>query len=189
MTRLLVLMLLMSAACTATAEQRQPGAAKIEAWLKEMDTRAEEIKKAGRMPQDYGNVWMTIGTYDWYSEGSARFGAYRFYEPAFQQAMRSWIIHGFTIKGDTLLYATNPNAEFDDSIVGYTVSYGYVEDQRRFASMQTTVVESLKFSDNSGHRGILRLKDPAPETGPRYNIAIRPPDWVEMCGCIVGGSR
>jgi len=176
----------MMSGCAAAQAEQQVREIDLDVAQREIDAAEEALQDEGRMPRDFNNAYMVLGQYGWHKQGSGFSGRYTLHAAALAQAKRSWWIHGFTLKGSTLLYATNRNANFDDSIVGHTVSYTYVDwTKGTTAGMTTTVVETLKYDDNSGHKGILRLKHAAPVTDAHYSVAILPPDYVDMCGCTV----
>lgn len=149
--------------------------------------------------------------------GYCRFGAYSFHRPAFEQAQRSWWIQGMMRAGSDLLVAVNRNATFDDGVwsgslttcwstgetkrhpdgtlevvtkceqqprkpngmnspVGFKVGYMYQGPE------DATVIEVVDYRT-------LRLDKKAPGDVMQYDLAILPPDYVDMCACSMPASE
>ena len=75
------------------------------------------------------------------------------------------------------------------SPVGYRVAYISAYDSRgKHAPIRdATVIEMPKHADGS-FTGELRLNKRAPGFAMTYDIAILPPDYVDMCNCTMGGT-
>jgi hypothetical protein len=199
-TLIIGLVLLEAAACQP--KKSTPSGDYIDQQLKVIESHAELLKDAGRMPVDFVSPYLYIGAYDWHStSGRGYFGAYAFYQPAFDQASRSWFVHAMMKKGSDLLVAINRNAEFirhcryralvsqdggapkevDDcdpamnSPVGFTVS-------RMYQGPEDAVVVEVVSSNT------LRLSKKSPGDVLQYDVAILPSDYVDMCACHAGYS-
>jgi hypothetical protein len=149
----------------------------INKQLKIIEQHKAVLAELGRMPSDFWNPELFLAQYGWHSAPGLWFGAYSFHQPAFEQAKRSWFIHGVMEKGGNRLYAMNVNAKFDESIVGYTVVFLHM------GIRNAKVIGLYKYDDGSvDHRSVL-INQTAAEFGFQYNIAILPPDYVDYCQC------
>lgn len=174
-----------------------------------IDTHVKILQKGGRMPTDFVDGYMVLGIYGWRADNGlsetgptaslgllqasgGAFGAYTFYQAAFDQAKRSWWIDGVMKAGSDLLVAVNRNAEFKrvvrseswdsegghkidqgppmNSAVGYHVGYMY------HGPKDAVVVEVI-----DGRT--LRLNKSSPGDVLQFDLAILPPDYVDMCDC------
>lgn len=162
-----------------------------------IEAHAATLRKEGRMPLDFSDAFRVIGQYGWHSAcgdgvgavaqvwiyrcDGGSFGAYTFYEPAFAQAKRTWWIHGVMEKGSDLLHPMNRGAKFDESIIGYGVSFMYKGPEG------ARVIELPKYSDGSS-MNVLRLDKKSPDFAQQWDMAITPPDYVDMCSCTITTS-
>lgn len=171
-----------------------------------------ELVKQGRMPSDFGDAYRVLGQYGWhtgrdtsvrevgtrpslgflqFSDGGGTFGAYTFYEPAWEQAQRSWWIHGVMETGSNVLHAVNMSAKFTDQVVGYYVDFlwdGCRTCDGRTSPRHIKVLDIPKYSDGSLHSRELVIDYRAKRFVEMYNVGVLPADYVDMCACIVGGS-
>lgn len=172
---------------------------------------ADMLKKEGRMPFDIGDSSGALGTYGWHTDcgdsegpsmpvallqhcvgGGGAFGAYSFSQAAFDQAQRSWWIHGVMEAGSDILHAVNNGAKFTEQVVGYHVDYIGVAPITRNgkeewppALRDLIVVEVPKYSDGSLRSDQLRLNKKAPSFAYTFNIGVLPPDYVNLCACVL----
>lgn len=196
------------------------------------EAHEKELIKLGRVPEGFSGPEMILGQYGWHTRADissvgnqpplwllqnsgdeGAFGAYTFFQPAFDQAKRSWIIDGFMLPGSDLLWPTNRNAKFDKSVIGYSVDYlsesgCYKDDgntpceddfKNKWHKLRDAhVVEVFGHSyeweswGTGGHDqgpeywdGPLKLDKKAPAFMRRWGINIKPPDWVDMCQCTM----
>lgn len=217
---------------TAKAEKKTANDIYHDRQAKLFESHVKELVKLGRVPEDFGgDAYTVLGQYGWHtradissvggqaplwllqsSGNEGAFGAYTFYEPAFDQAKRTWVINGFMLPNSDLLWPMNGNAKFDKSVVGYSVEYltqsgCYKDDgntpcedgmknewhELRDAHVVDVFGHSYEFeswgSDGSHHRGPeywsgpLRLDKKAPAFMRQWRILIKPKDWVDMCAC------
>jgi hypothetical protein len=191
MRTILALVLALSVQCACQSKPKvHPTDAYIDKQLKIIEKHKDVLAKQGRMPVDFSFPETVLAQYSWHSFKDGLFGAYTFYEPAFQQAQKSWWIHGFVKKGSDVLIAVNKNAQFKqycrsvtwnmdgtetrdcdppmNSMVGYQVGSGL-----------GTVVEVIDDST-------LRLDRKATADTLRFDLSITPPDYEDMCACHGG---
>lgn len=158
------------------------------------EAHAAILQQEGRLPADFEGVHYILGRYGWHghagherSDGvrlrrsGGAFGAYSFYQPAFEQAQRSWWIHGVMEAGSDILRPVNMNAKFADQVVGYRVGHISVVGSRE-SIRDAVVVEVPKYFDGSS-TNTLRLDTKASGFALGYNIGILPPDFVSLCEC------
>lgn len=179
------------------------GEAFIRRETAEIERHADILKREGRIPTDFWSSHRVLGRYGWHNnEGDSSvggtpslgllqrgarsggsFGAYSFYRPAFEQASRSWWIHGVMEAGSDILHVVNRNAKLTEQVIGYRVQYisAYPHEIR-----DATVIEIPKWPDGSLRSSELRLNKRAPSYAMTYDIGILPPDYVDMCNCHVG---
>lgn len=91
--------------------------------------KSAELAKAGRIPTGF-DAYRYMSQYGWHSANESTvgttpifgtggsFGAYAFYQPAFEQARKMWIIDGFMLPGSDLLWVTSDGTRFDKSVIG-----------------------------------------------------------------------
>jgi hypothetical protein len=101
--------------------------------------KSEELEKLGRIPTGF-DAYRYMSQYGWYSGNESAignqpplwllqhgdgvggaFGAYSFYQPAFEQAKNMWVFDGFMLPGSDLLWIKNSNIKFDKSVIGRIV--------------------------------------------------------------------
>lgn len=180
------------------AQRKGQGVSPSERYIKQqlavIHSYAEKLVDAGRLP-DTADAFRILGQYGWHNAGSGAssvgalatlsvltsgtggsFGAYTFYQPAYEQAQRSWQIHGMMETGSDILWPMNANAKFTEQIIGYHV--GYISDGPEHA----TVIGLPKYDDGS-FRGGLQLDKKATKLVRQWGLMILPPDYVDMCAC------
>jgi hypothetical protein len=204
----------------------------IDRQLKIIESHKAELVKMGRMSADYGSAEILLGRYGWHTSSElssvgataplwllkrggdgGSFGAYSFYQPAFEQAKRTWVIDAFMLPGSDLLWVRNRNIKFDKSVIGLTVEF-ISEDScwkddgatpcEEGWNWKQREIHDAKIIDVFGHtheweswgtggehtkgpeywEGPLRLDKKAPAFMQQYGIIIKPPDWVDMCACM-----
>ena len=163
-----------------------------------IEAHTKILSEEGRLTPA-ANSYAILSQYGWHSscgdEVGARptwvfrcaggsFGAYSFYQPAYEQAKRSWWINGVMETGSDLLRATS-YAKFDKSIIGYDVSAISLEWDGRseFEFIRgAKVIEVLQYPDGS-IKSVVRLNKKAPRFAEQWGISITPPDYIDMCAC------
>lgn len=154
-----------------------------------MKSHVELLRKAGRWPLEgedgQPDAFSTFGRYDWHfnKSGEGYFGAYSFYQPAFDQAARSWFFHGQMAEGSDILVNVG-HGEFDKSIVGYTVG------NMTYCSLHGGELHHC-FGDGFAGGKVtefidathIRLDHRARWDAEMYGLATTPPDYQDMCAC------
>ena len=145
----------------------------------------QELQRLGRVPvgseHDRFQAEFELGNYDWHSNGNGGwFGAYSYYLPAVEQAKKCWWTHGSMEGGSDILFAENPNAKFDPSVVGYHVDYIYINDKQ-------TIREAVVVEFIDARR--VRLNVKAVANGETWNIGIKPPSYRNLSDAEVGISN
>lgn len=190
----------------------------IDRQLKIIDAHKADLVKAGRItdPEHFSSE-LYLASYSWRDglckEGPCSFGAYTFYQPAFEQAKKLYVIHGEILAGtDVLIDAswgecieekgggciigssdgyTSPRAKgaFDAAIVGYSV--GPLTYCMKYGAHYEHCDEigSNKDYTESGKAvkfidgGHVQLDHKAKYDAQMYGLVIAPPDYVDMCDC------
>ena len=144
--------------------------------VSEIEQYAAILKQNGRMPSDFNFASNVLGRYGWHAtSGGGYEGRYTFFQPAFDQAMRSWWVNAVMEGGSDVLRPVFSTAEFDDSVIGHHVGRIYMAESESF--LKDAVVVGL-----ASHGG-LRLNQTAPHFAMSHGISILPPDYVDMCNC------
>lgn len=216
--KILILVLLLAGCSVGRgvfAESESASTQYINSEMKIIEKHADALKKRGQMPTDFADTYRVLGTYGWHSDrdvtvqssgiqpslnvlrnGGGSFGAYSFFEPAYDQAKRTWFIHGMMKAGSDLLIAFNRNAKLDDSPDGYCLAGCTEEGNKRLAGekigtplgykvgymykgpVDTTVIEIID-------RRTVRLSKKADHDVMQYDLILAPADYVDMCGCTM----
>lgn len=132
-------------ACQSKTASRQEAPAKKsaedlyhEAQEKIFKQKSEELASAGRIPAGF-DAYMYMSQYGWHSErqfsvgtspifsDGGSFGAYTFYQPAYEQAKKIWIFSGFMLPGSDLLWIKDRGIKFDKSAIGRTIAHLFPE--------------------------------------------------------------
>lgn len=168
----------------------------IEAQQKVIDEHAKVLQDAGRMPADFASAYIVLGSYGWHGDGSSgSFGAYSFYEPAFEQATRSWWINGVMHAGSDLLIAVNRNVEFIRKCRGVWADSAGHSGQDCDPPMHSPVgyKVGVMYDGSKGAKVIevvnghtLRLDKKSLGEALKFDLEILPPDYVDMCACTTG---
>jgi hypothetical protein len=143
--------------------------------------KGELLRQAGRIPaadhEGAFTLYPKVGRYEWHAgPRGGYFGAYAFSQLAFEQAMRSWWVHGTIAARSDLLVAANPNAKFDPSVVGYAVNSIYLGHDRSL-----TGAKVVEFVDEH----TVRLDRTAEADGEQWALGVLPPDYVDLCDCTM----
>lgn len=149
------------------------------------------------MPEDYYEDYRVLGQYGWIRTAGGSSGVYSFYRPAYEQMQRSWVVHVVMQKGSDILIAVNRNAEFvrkcrsqwwgsdgshgEDCDVPMKPPLGYSVGWMYGGPQGAHVLEVL-----SSNR--LKLDKKASEDVLQYDVMITPPDYIDMCACVVPSS-
>lgn len=153
---------------------------------KVIDDHASILMKEGRMPTDFAATFTVLGEFGWHKLSDAYSGVYTFHQASFDQAKRSWWIHGTMKAGSDLLVAVNRNSQFEcsdwdatsckmNSPVGFSVGFMYK------GPVDAKVLAVVG-------RSTLRLDKVSPADVLQYDLSILPPDYVDMCQCAVGAA-
>ena len=140
--------------------------------------------------------------------GGGAFGAYTFSEAAYQQAKRIYVIHGTVDAGTDILvdqsygvmipdrngvvWSGSPigKGAFDSAIVGDSVGsltycQGYGNHIKYCDQADLRGATVIKFID----KGHVQISKKATHDAVMYGLVIRPPDYIDMCDCTVGGGQ
>jgi hypothetical protein len=161
----------------------------IDRELKIIEAHKQELVKLGRMSNDFGMAEIILGRYDWHGDGPGYFGAYSFYQPAFEQAKRGWFLHGEVLEGSNELWphddwdtkGQSHIIHFDESIIGYTLPEMYMswfKDGKYTGAWFTAKIIGIA---EDGHIAILDRR--APHHAEQWQMQIVPNDWQDMCAC------
>lgn len=193
---ILALLLMTGIVFGQSAAQKKISDSYYQAQEKIFEAKAKILRSHGRLPIDFFDAAMILGQYGGHSSGlGSSFGAYSFYQPAFDQADRSWWIQGMMRAGSDLLVAVNRNAAFTggtcngwgsgstredgcfswsykppQSPVGYSVGFIYKGPEN---AKVIEVVDKIT----------LRLDKTSPSDVMQYDLSILPPDYVDLCAC------
>ena len=171
--------------CGVIVQQKSGSGMFIDRELKIIDQHKALLVKSGRMAQGFGMAELVLGQYAWHGDGSGYFGAYSFYQPAFEQAKRGWFLaHGYVIEGNNELWVDDDNIKFDDTVKGRSVNlamFWYENVKHKDARFQAKII-GLPPEKDCAH--CLLLDKRAPHYAEQYQVQILPEDWVNMCSCI-----
>ncbi len=136
------------------------------------------------------------------------FGAYSFSQAAFEQAKHIYVIHGTVDAGTDILsdvsygvmipdrngavWSGSPigKGAFDSAIVGDSVGsltycQGYGNHIKYCDQADLRGATVIKFID----KGHVQISKKATHDAVMYGLVIRPPDYIDMCDCTVGGGQ
>lgn len=157
----------------------------IKQQQKIIDQHKDELVVLGRMSKDYSSMYvdLALARYGWHGDGDGYFGAYSFYQPAFEQAKRGWFLsQGHVIEGNDELWS-DENLKFDDTVKGRTVTlYMSWREKGEFKNsyFKATIIG---FPPKEHCSNCLLLDKSAPHYAEMAQIQILPDDWVDMCAC------
>lgn len=188
MKTLMYILLVTLTSCAQTPHSKKF----IDKELANIKAHAKLLVASGHMTNDYVNRMDTpgiLGRYAWHGDGSGYFGAYSFYEPAFEQAKHGWFLHGTVLEGSDEFWPEDDwdddkqqgGIVFDQSIIGYTLPQMYmawVQDGKHQGGEFTAKIIGIK---DNGHT--LLLDKRAPHHAEQWGMAIVPADWKDMCEC------
>lgn len=195
-------------------QNQEDSATVINRELKIIQEHADALAKLGRIPTNYGSPERFLAQYGWHYTSKGAFGAYSFYQPAFEQAKRMWIFDGYMLPGSDLLWVMNSNIRFDKSAIGRTVAFLYESGCYRDdgntpcepdAGGKGQELRNATVLDVFGHtfewrsltdgshgaefwEGPLKLDKKAPAFMRQYGITLMPVDWIDMCACAIPTS-
>lgn len=146
-----------------------------------IEAHKAELVKLGHMDEDFRMAETVIGHYEWHGNGGGYFGAYSFYEPAFEQAKRGWFLHGEVLEGSNELWTPGRSIHFDQSAIGLKVqrlSMSWFEKGSFRNQWFNAKIVGIK---EDGQTAILDKH--APHHAEQWGLQIVPDDWKDMCGC------
>jgi len=192
-----LLVAILAVGCGAKAQNNAPKKMNTKSQEALISEHAQTLMEHGRLPSDFGSPFIILGQYGWVSDASGSRGRYSFYQPAFEQADRSWWIHGMMKAGSDLLIAVSRTARFtggecnqwasssnsdmqcvgwtyrpSQSPVGYDVGFMYKGPEH------AKVLEVVDYKT-------LRLDKRAVNDVLQFDLSILPPDYVDMCSCMM----
>lgn len=156
-------------------------------------SKAQILRDAHRLDDDYMGDFTLLGSYGWFSgicdedskPSACSFGSYVFSEAAFEQAKLVWRGHMQMAENSDLLISVD-GTEFDKSVVGYSVGY------LTYCSLHGG---KLWHCDEKGFNGAkvvefidkhtLRLDKKATWDAEMNHVLITPPTFVDMCNCTL----
>lgn len=148
----------------------------------EFKAAVKELEASGHIDDTATGMWeMVLGRYDWYSIGRAgSFGMYVLYPPAVEQAGRSWYVHVKVAPNSDLVVAQGTNVRFDQTAIGHSIDGIYQpKSQKMLAGKVIELIDArtLRIDQRADSGG-----------GEQFDLAILPPNYVDMCNCMVGGG-
>ena len=169
----------------------------IAAEREKINQHAKMLVKMGHMSSSAANqadASTILGRYAWHGNGEGYFGAYSFYQPAFEQAKRGWFLNGEVLEGSNELWpqddwdnATQSHEiKFDQSAIGLKVSgmwMSWYENGEYKGEYFTAKIVGIK---NDGSTAILDKR--APHYARQSGMQIVPADWQDLCACTTNFS-
>lgn len=189
-----LLVLVGMAACQSKSQSKPKFSSEtyINSEQAKIKLHAKELVKSGHMTSDFierSDLSSILGRYAWYGDDKGYFGAYSFYEPAFEQAKRGWFLHGEVLQGSNELWPQDDwsgerqayEIKFDKSAIGYKLppmNMSWFKDGKYTSDSFTATI--IGFSED-GHIAILDKR--APHHAEQWGMSIVPADWQDMCAC------
>lgn len=165
----------------------------INAEEAKINAHAKLLVAAGHMTTEFtkqASTYTLLGQYNWHGGATGGyFGAYSYYEPAFQQARRGWFMHGEVLEGNNEFWPEDDwdsdkqasEIKFDASIIGYQLprmSMAWAKDGKVIYGDFTAKIVGVK---ENGHT--LILDKYAPHQAEQWGMEIVPPGWQDLCNC------
>jgi hypothetical protein len=156
----------------------------ISAEEAKIEAHAKMLVALGHMSNDYVNRVETatiLGRYAWHGNGSGYFGAYSFYEPAFEQAKKGWFLHGEVLEGSNELWTGDDGIKFDSAAIGLTIqgmNMSWFANGKYTSAWFTAKIVGIKDDDKTAI-----LDKRAPHHAEQWGMQIVPKDWRDMCEC------
>jgi hypothetical protein len=172
------------------------------------------LVKAGRVTDpDHFPAELYLANYAWHTHGDGMFGTYTFYQPAFEQAKKLYVIHGEMLAGTDILVDTSwgecIEEKYGGCIIGSSDGYASPRKPGAFDAAVVgyfvgTLTYCMKYGAHYEHCGDLdgdagftepakvvefidgghvRLDHKAKYDAEMYGLVIAPPDYVDMCEC------